>query len=502
MAVEYFDVIIVGAGLSGIGAGVHLRQQCPGKTFAILEGRAAIGGTWDLFRYPGIRSDSDMHTLGYNFKPWKNPRAIADGPSIRAYVQEAAAEYGVIPHIRFKHLVRRLSWSSGDALWTVEADHDGRAVLLTARYLMMCAGYYRYSAGYTPEFAGVSRFKGKLIHPQLWPEDLDYEGKRVVVIGSGATAVTLVPAMADKAAQVTMLQRSPTYMVSLPAADRVANWLRRLLPLSLAYRLTRWKNVLLQLIFFNFARAFPGRTKKRLLDLIREQLGSEYDLATHFTPQYNPWDERLCVVPDNDFFEAIKAGKVSVVTDHVASFTETGLRLQSGKELEADIIITATGLELQFVGGAELTVDERRIEIGKAVLYKGLMFSGVPNLASVFGYTNASWTLRADLLAEYFCRLINFMDAHGYVQARPKEHDPALPVEPLGNLTSGYFKRAADRLPRQGVKGPWRNPQNYAFDIFRFRFGAIKDNVLEFRRARNTPIRENSPAALVDAKPS
>ncbi len=500
MVAEDYDVIIVGAGLSGIGAGVHLRQQCPNKTFAILEARDAIGGTWDLFRYPGIRSDSDMHTLGYNFKPWKNPKAIADGPSIRAYVQEAAAEYGIIPHIRFRHSVCRVSWSSEDALWTVEVEHDGRAVSFTARYLLMCAGYYRYSSGYTPEFAGVSRFKGKLIHPQLWPEDLDYAGKRVVVIGSGATAVTLVPAMADQAGHVTMLQRSPTYMVSLPAIDVVANWLRRHLPLSLAYRLTRWKNILFQLFFFNLARAFPERTKKRLLDLIREQVGPEYDLATHFTPRYNPWDERLCLVPDHDFFEVINSGKVSIVTDRIDTFTETGLKLQSGRELEADIIITATGLELQFAGGAELTVDGRPIDIGKTVLYKGLMFSGVPNLASVFGYTNASWTLRADLLAEYFCRLINFMDTHGYLQVRPKEPDPSMPVKPFGNLKSGYFKRAADRLPRQGVEGSWRNPQNYAFDIFRFRFGAIEDDVLEFRRAGGAPVRVNTPAALAEVE--
>ncbi len=480
---EFFDVIIVGAGLSGIGAGVHLQRHCPGKNFAILESRASIGGTWDLFRYPGVRSDSDMNTLGYNFKPWKNPRAIAYGGAIRAYVRETADEYGIVPHIRFKHTVRRLSWSSADALWTVEAEHDGCSVSFTGRYVMMCAGYYRYSAGYTPEFAGVSRFKGTLIHPQLWPEDLDYTGKRVVVIGSGATAVTLVPAMADRAARVTMLQRSPAYIVSLPSADAIANWLRRHLPLSLAYRLTRLKNVALQLIFFKAARAFPERTRKRLLDLIRKQLGPEYDLATHFTPRYKPWDERLCVVPDNDLFAAINSGRVSVVTGRIDAFTDRGLRLQSGEELEADIIITATGLELQFAGGAEITVDERPIEISKTVLYKSMMFSGVPNLASVFGYTNASWTLRADLLSEYFCRLINFMDAQGYVEARPKEPDPAMPVKPFGNLTSGYFKRAEERLPRQGMKGPWRNPQNYLFDIFRFRFGPIKDDALEFRRA-------------------
>lgn len=496
---ESFDVLIVGAGLSGIGAGVHLKRYCPSKTFVILEGRAAIGGTWDLFRYPGVRSDSDMHTYAYNFKPWTNPQAIADGPSIRAYVRETAEEYGIVPHIRFKHLVHRLAWSSADALWTVEAEHEGRTVTFTARYVMMCAGYYRYSAGYTPEFAGIERFKGNLIHPQFWPEDLDYTGRRVIVIGSGATAVTVVPAMAEKAAHVTMVQRSPTYLVSLPAVDAVAKVLRFFLPLRLAYRLTRWKNVVLQLLFYKMARAFPEYTRKRLLKLIRQQLGPDYDLATHFTPRYRPWDERLCLVPDNDFFAAIKAGKVSVVTDHIETFTETGLKLKSGRELEAEIIVTATGLELQFAGGADITVDGRRIEIGRAVLYKGLMFSGVPNLASVFGYTNASWTLRADLLIEYFCRLINFMDAHGYVEARPKEPDPAIPLKPFGNLTSGYFKRAEARLPREGMKGPWRSPQNYAFDLVRLRFGGIEDAALEFRRSRELSLRGAAPAVPTEA---
>jgi cation diffusion facilitator CzcD-associated flavoprotein CzcO len=329
----------------------------------------------------------------------------------------------------------------------------------------------------------------------LWPEDLDYAGKRVIVIGSGATAVTLVPAMAERAAQVTMLQRSPTYIVSLPAVDAVANWLREHLPLSLAYRLTRWKNVVMQLIYFNASRAFPEKTRNLFLKLIREQLGPGYDMS-HFTPRYNPWDERLCVVPDNDLFEAIKAGKVSIVTDHIDTFTETGLRLRTGRELEADIVVTATGLDLQFAGGAEVRVDERPIDTGKAVLYKGIMFSGVPNLSFVFGYTNASWTLRADLLAEYFCRLINFMDSHDYVEARPKEPDPTMPVKPLGNLKSGYLKRAEDRLPREGLKGVWRNPQSYVFDIFRFRLGAIEDGVLEFRRGSDSRLSETSQAAL------
>lgn len=498
MAEKDFDVIIIGAGLSGIGAGVHLQRECPGKSYTILEGRDAIGGTWDLFRYPGIRSDSDMHTLGYNFKPWKNPKAIADGPSIRAYIQEAATEYNIHPHIRFRHLVRRLSWSSEDALWTVTAEHNGQMVSVRGRFVYMCAGYYRYSAGYTPEFPGLNDFKGMLIHPQHWPENLDYAGKRVVVIGSGATAVTLVPAMADKAAKVTMVQRSPTYMVSRPAADPIANWLRERLPLKLAYAITRWKNVLLQMFYFGFARFFPEAMKKKLIDLIGEQLGPDFDLKTHFTPRYNPWDERLCLVPDNDFFQAMNAGKVEVVTDTIESFTERGVRMQSGQEVPADILITATGLELQFAGGAEVVVDERPVDIGKAVLYKGMMFSGVPNLASVFGYTNASWTLRADLLADYFCRLVNYMDRHGYIVARPKLPDPNMPVKPLGNLTSGYFKRANDRLPREGFAGPWRNPQNYIFDILRFRFGSIADENMEFQGAHRPMERESASPALAE----
>ena len=481
MSTESYDVIIVGAGISGIGAGVHLQKHCPGKSFTILEARAAIGGTWDLFRYPGIRSDSDMHTFGYRFKPWKDPKTLADGPSIRTYVRETAEEFGIIPHIRFGHTVRRAEWSSATSTWEIEAEVAGQPVRLTARYLMMCSGYYRYDAGHTPDFAGRESFNGQLIHPQRWPEDLDYTGKQVVVIGSGATAVTLVPAMAEKAARVTMLQRSPTYLFSLPAVDIVARLLKKILPLRLAYGVTRWKNIVLQMVSFNFLRRFPALARRRLISLIRAQLGPEFDVETHFSPRYNPWDERLCVVPDNDLFEAINAGKVEVVTDQVETFTPEGVRLASGRQLAADIIVTATGLELQFAGGAEIAVDGQPIDTGKVTLYKGALFSGVPNFLLTFGYTNASWTLRADLLAEYFCRLINFMDRHGYVEVRPPVPDGSISLRPAADLKSGYFKRAEAILPRQGDRGPWRNPQNYAFDILRFRFGALRGRDLHFR---------------------
>ena len=481
MSTQTFDVIIVGAGLSGIGAGVHLQKHCPGKSFTILEARGAVGGTWDLFRYPGIRSDSDMHTFGYNFKPWKNPRALADGPSIRAYVNEAAVEYGLIPHIRFDHKVRRASWSTATARWTVEVEAGGELTTVTSRFLIMCSGYYRYGAGYTPDFKGLDDYDGQLIHPQLWPEDLDYAGKRVVVVGSGATAVTLVPALAERAAHVTMLQRSPTYLVSVPAIDPVAAWFRRHLPLPTAYAATRWKNILLHLVLYNFIRFFPQAAKRYLLELIRAQLGPGYDIETHFNPRYNPWDERLCAVPDNDFFRAINGGKVEVVTDQIETFTRTGIRLASGRELEADIIVTATGLELQFAGGAVIDVDGSPVETGRVVFYKGLMFGGVPNFALIFGYANASWTLRADLLSEYLCRLINFMDRKGYVEFRPAIPDQAMALRPAVELKSGYFRRADALLPRQGDRGPWRNPQNYAFDILRFRFGSLRGTNLRFR---------------------
>lgn len=479
---KHVDVLIVGAGLSGIGAAYHLRKHCPGKTFAILEGREAIGGTWDLFRYPGIRSDSDMYTLGYSFKPWKAAKAIADGPSILSYVRETAREHDVDRHIRFQHKVKRASWSTETATWTVEAEHDGQIVEFSCGFLYMCSGYYRYSAGYTPEFEGTERFKGRIVHPQHWPEDLDYAGKQVVVIGSGATAVTLVPEMAKTAAHVVMLQRSPTYVVSRPAEDGIANWLRTKLPAMTAYGITRWKNVLMQLLFFNLARKRPEKMKARLLDLVRDHLGPDYDIATHFTPRYNPWDQRLCLVPDADLFDSIKAGTSSVVTDQIETFTEDGLLLKSGKTLKADVVVTATGLQLQLLGGMEVVVDGKVADLSKAFSYKGMMFSDVPNLASAFGYTNASWTLKADLTSEYVCRLLKHLDRTHADYCVPRADDPNMPIAPWLDFSSGYVTRSIGTFPKQGPKAPWKAHQNYALDLMTLRFGKVDDEVMAFGR--------------------
>lgn len=483
MAVEHFDVLIVGAGLSGVGAGYHLQARCPGKTYAILEGRAAIGGTWDLFRYPGIRSDSDMYTLGYSFRPWREAKAIADGPSILNYVRETARDHGVDRKIRFNHQVRKASWSSETATWTVEAEHDGKVVQLTCGFLLMCSGYYDYAAGYTPQWAGVERFGGRIVHPQHWPADLDYAGKKVVIIGSGATAVTLAPEMARTAGHVTMLQRSPTYVVSRPAEDALANRLRRHLPIGLAYGLTRWKNVLLQMMFFNIARKKPAKTKERLIALVREQLGPDYDVGTHFTPRYNPWDQRLCLVPDADLFASIKAGTSSVVTDHIDTFTETGLKLKSGASLDADVIVTATGLVMQLAGGVQVEVDGRPADLSQSLSYKGMMFSDVPNFASTFGYTNASWTLKADLTAEYVCRLIRHMDRTGTAVCTPRATDPDMPLEPWLDFTSGYVQRGLGKFPKQGARKPWKAYQNYALDLVALRLGKVEDGTMVFTRA-------------------
>ena len=484
MAVEHFDVLIVGAGLSGVGAGYHLQTNCPGKTYAILEGREAIGGTWDLFRYPGIRSDSDMYTLGYSFRPWREAKAIADGPSILSYVRETAKDYGVDRKIRFGHKAKKASWSSETATWTVEAERDGKVVALTCNFLLMCSGYYDYAAGYTPEFAGVETFGGRIVHPQHWPADLDYAGKAVVVIGSGATAVTLVPEMAKTAAHVTMLQRSPTYVVSRPAEDALANWLRAKLPIMLAYGITRWKNVLMQMMFFNIARKKPAKTKAQLIGLVREQLGPDYDVGTHFTPSYNPWDQRLCLVPDADLFASIKAGTSSVVTDHIDHFTPTGIALKSGKTLDADIVVTATGLVMQLAGAMQVVVDGKPADLSQSLSYKGMMFSDVPNFASTFGYTNASWTLKADLTAEYVCRLINHMDRTGTVQCTPRVTNPDMPVEPWLDFSSGYVQRGIGKFPKQGAHKPWKAYQNYALDLVTLRLGKVDDGTMVFSKPK------------------
>jgi cation diffusion facilitator CzcD-associated flavoprotein CzcO len=487
MPSEHVDVLIIGAGLSGICAAYYLQTRCPSKTYAILEGRSALGGTWDLFRYPGIRSDSDMYTLGYSFRPWKQGKAIADGPSILSYIRETAAAYGIDRHIRFDHRVRRAAWSSADATWTVEAESGpaGEIARFTCNFLFTCSGYYDYASGYTPEWPGSERFAGRIVHPQHWPADLDYAGKRVVVIGSGATAVTLVPAMAEQAAQVTMLQRSPTYIVAQPARDAIADWLRRRLPERLAHGLVRWKNVLLGMLFYTLMRRRPAMAKRTLINRVREQLGPGYDVDTHFTPSYNPWDQRLCLVPDADLFKAMKSGRAAVVTDQIESFTETGIRLRSGQELAADVIVTATGLNLKIMSGIELSVDGAPLRLAQSMSYKGMMYSDVPNLASVFGYTNASWTLKCELTAAYVCRLLNYMDRHGYAQCTPRRRDPSIREEPALSFTSGYVQRALDSLPHQGSKRPWKLYQNYLLDLLTLRFGRMDDGALEFaRRAR------------------
>lgn len=480
-AAEHLDVLVVGAGLSGIGAGYHLQTNCPGKRYAILEGRDCIGGTWDLFRYPGIRSDSDMHTLGYSFRPWREAKAIADGPSILNYVRDTARHYGIDKKIRFNHRVKRASWSSADARWSVEARQaSGETARFTCNFLFLCSGYYSYEAGYTPQFAGTGRFQGRIVHPQQWSEDIDYAGKRVVVIGSGATAVTLVPEMAKTAAHVTMLQRSPTYIIARPQEDAVANWLRRHLPAKFAYGVTRWKNVLRGMLFYGLCRRAPERMKQRIIQLVKEELGGSCDVDQHFTPRYNPWDQRLCLVPNGDLFQALKQGRASVLTEQIETFTERGLKLHSGTELAADLIVTATGLNLRLFGGIELNVDGRRVEPARIMSYKGMMFSDVPNFAAAFGYTNASWTLKCDLTCQYVCRLLNHMEEHGYRQCTPRNTDPSVTETRWIDFTSGYVQRCIDKSPKQGSKAPWRLYQNYALDLLNFKFASVDDGVMDF----------------------
>jgi monooxygenase len=492
--IEHLDVLIVGAGISGVGAAYHLQERCPGKSYAILEARDDLGGTWDLFRYPGIRSDSDMHTLGFRFKPWTAPKAIAGGDSILSYVRETAEENGIDRKIRFGHRVVRAEWSTADSLWTVEAERtdSGETVQLTCGYFWSCTGYYRYDQGYTPEFAGRERFKGQIVHPQHWPENLDYAGKRVVVIGSGATAVTLVPAMAERAAKVTMLQRSPTYIISMPGEDPIAKAVRRVLPVKAAYALIRWKNVLLQMGSYNLSRSRPTFVKKLIRKGNERSLPAGYDVETHFKPPYNPWDQRLCLVPDGDLFGAIRSGSAEIVTDRIETFTEDGIKLQSGAELEADVIITATGLNVLFLGGMEVTVDGEEVDFSKRMAYKGMMLNGVPNFAFTLGYTNASWTLKADLTSEYVCRLLNHLDARGYRQCVPEITDPSVTEEPILDFNAGYVLRALDGLPKQGSKEPWKLRQNYVLDTRAIRRGQIDDGAMRFsspapRDARGEP---------------
>jgi monooxygenase len=481
-ATEHLDVLIVGAGLSGIGAAWHLQKNCPGKRYAILEGRAASGGTWDLFRYPGVRSDSDMYTLGYRFRPWKDAKAIADGPSILSYIREVASDHGIDRQIRYGHRVVGASWSTPDARWTVEIERGGERVFLSCGFLWMCSGYYRYEAGYLPEFPGIDGFKGRVVHPQHWPQDLDYAGKKVVVIGSGATAVTVVPSMAETASHVTMLQRSPTYVVARPAQDPIANKLRRRLPLKLAYMLTRWKNVLLGMYFYQLCKRKPEKVKSLIVGGVRQMLGPDYDVAKHFTPKYNPWDQRLCLVPDADLFRAIRKNKASVVTDTIETFTEKGIKLKSGAELEADVVVTATGLVVQSLGGMKLVVDGKPVKPSDTMIYKGMMYSDVPNLASIFGYTNASWTLKADLVCEYVCRLLNYMDRKGFTKAVPHNSDPTLTEEPWVNFSSGYIQRALPHQPKQGSKRPWKLYQNYVLDLLTLRHGSLRDKAMVFTK--------------------
>ena len=481
-APEHFDVLIVGAGLSGVGAAWHLEDRRPGTSYAILEAREDLGGTWDLFRYPGIRSDSDMHTLGYRFRPWTKSKTITDGDSILEYVRDTAREAGIDRKIRYRHRVVRAEWSSEDARWLVEAERTdtGEVVRLSCGFLWMCSGYYRYDQGYTPEFEGTDSFAGRIVHPQHWPEDLDYEGKRVVVIGSGATAVTLVPAMAGDAAQVTMLQRSPTFVASLPAIDPVARLLRRVLPRRAVYPIVRWKNVLIQTLVYQLSRRRPDLLRRFLRKGVERALPPGYDVDTHFEPSYNPWDQRLCAVPNGDLFRAISRGEAEVVTDRIETFTERGLRLESGRELEADVIVTATGLNLLFLGGIEVSVDGSPVDVPSKMTYKGMMLNDVPNAALTVGYTNASWTLKADLTSEFVCRLLAHMDAQGYDTCVAEVNDPTVAPEPLLDFTSGYVLRSIDQLPKSGSKEPWRLRQNYIFDLRTIRRAPLEDGTMSF----------------------
>jgi monooxygenase len=473
-----FDVVVVGAGLSGIGAAYRLTTECPTKSIAIFEAREAMGGTWDLFRYPGIRSDSDMFTLGYGFHPWRDGKAIADGPSILAYIRETAAKYDLERLIRYRHRIVEASWSSDDAMWTLEVDVAGQRTRYRCRFLYCCTGYYDYDKAHAPDFPGIERFAGKIVHPQWWPDDLDYAGKRVVVIGSGATAITLVPALAEQAAHVTMLQRSPTYIMSLPAKDAIADAIRGALPADAAHRVVRGKNIVMSLGFYQLCRRWPKLGRWLLMKGVTAKLPKGYPITKHFAPKYDPWDQRLCLVPDDDFFRAISSGQASVVTDTIETFTQHGIRVASGEEIEADVVVTATGLKLSACGGIQLTIDGRPARLPSIFVYKGMMLSGIPNLAWSIGYTNASWTLRSDAASRYVCRLINFMDRRGHTIAMPRvtAEDP----KPLLDLSSGYIQRSLDQLPKQGRRTPWYYRQNYFYDLPTMLYGPV-DDAMSFR---------------------
>jgi cation diffusion facilitator CzcD-associated flavoprotein CzcO len=484
---EHFDVLIVGAGLSGVAAAYHLRTSSPGKSFAILEGRDVMGGTWDLFRYPGVRSDSDMHTLGYSFRPWPTDKSIVEGALIREYIAGTAKSLGIDRAIRFNTNVRSAAWSSAKARWTLEVDTGAERTRssLTCGFLFTCTGYYDYSQGYTPDWPGMERYGGKLMHPQFWDESYDFTGKRVAVIGSGATAVTLAPALAAKAEHVTVVQRSPTYVVARPAVDAIAKRLQTRLPNAISGPIIRWKNILYGMFTFGLARKRPEKFAKLIEDAVRKHLGPDYDVDAHFKPNYKPWDQRVCLVPDADLFRAIRSGSIDIVTDHIERFTESGLLLKSGREVRADVIITATGLKMQLMSGIPFDVDGKRVDFGKTLYYKGMMFSDVPNLASAFGYTNASWTLKCELTAKYVCRLINHMSKHGYAYCTPKR-PAAMREEPGLDFKSGYVLRALDAIPKQGAVPPWRNHQNYAADLMALRFGKVADGTMVFTKLATT----------------
>lgn len=477
---NHFDVLVVGAGISGIGAGYHLQTKCPGKSYAILEGRETIGGTWDLFRYPGIRSDSDMYTLGFSFYPWKEKEAIADGPAILNYLHETSENFNIKEKIKFSHYVESASWSSDDSQWKLKVKSKEKTEIMTCNFIFMCSGYYSYKEGYTPDFEGINDFNGQIVHPQKWTTDINYVDKNVIVIGSGATAVTIVPEVAKKAKHVTMLQRSPTYVVSAPQKDPIASLLQSFLPTKAAYFIVRWKNILRQHWFFRLCKSNPKRVKDFILSQIRKELGPDYDIEKHFTPNYNPWDQRMCLVPNGDLFESINNKKASIVTDEINCFTRNGIKLKSGDELAADLVVTATGLNMELLSNIDLIVDKSKIDLSNTVTYKGMMFSGVPNLVSTFGYTNASWTLGADLTSEYVCRLLNLMEKKSVTKCCPEANESIEKDENWLNLSSGYIERSKDIFPKQGKEKPWKNNQNFIKDIFQIRYGDLKDDDMKF----------------------